>query len=576
MTNPILIECVPNFSEGRDPAVIKQITDAIESVEGVQLLDVDPGKATNRTVVTFVGAPEAVVEAAFRGIQKAAELIDMSQHKGEHPRMGATDVCPLIPISGISMEETVQWAHRLAERVGKDLHIPLYLYENAATKPERQNLADIRKGEYEALPDKLKKPEWKPDYGPAQFNAKAGATVIGARDFLIAYNVNLNTTSSRRANAVAFDVREQGRLGDKRTGDKGTGDGETGDGEMGGRETGDKGTGERVRIPGALKFVKGIGWYIEEYGIAQVSMNLTNIRETPIHIAFEECCKSAERRGMRVTGSELVGMIPLQAMLDAGKYFLRKQQRSLGASEEEIIKIAVKSMGLGELTPFDPHQKIIEYKLQDKSKTPLIHLTLKEFSNETASESVAPGGGSTAAYIGALGASLGTMVANLSSHKRGWDERWEFFSDWAEKGQRIKDDLLRLVDEDTKAFNQILEAFRLPKGTDEEKNIRKQAIQDATKFAIEVPFKTLELAFQSFDLLKVMVQEGNPNSASDAGVGALCARAAVHGALLNVQTNVSGLDDKNFANEILQKAEAMARQADELEQEILAIARAKM
>ncbi len=546
MTNPILIECVPNFSEGRDPAVIKQITDAIESVEGVQLLDVDPGKATNRTVITFVGAPEAVVEAAFRGIQKASELIDMSQHKGEHPRMGATDVCPLIPISGISMEETAQWAHRLAERVGKDLHIPVYLYENAATKPERQNLADIRKGEYEALPDKLKKPEWKPDYGPAQFNAKAGATVIGARDFLIAYNVNLNTTSSRRANAVAFDVREQGRLVD----------------------------GER--IPGALKFVKGIGWYIEEYGIAQVSMNLTNIREMPIHIAFEECCKSAERRGMRVTGSELVGMIPLQAMLDAGKYFLRKQQRSLGASEEEIIKIAVKSMGLDELMPFDPNQKIIEYKLQDKSKTPLIHLTLKEFSNETASESVAPGGGSTAAFVGALGASLGTMVANLSSHKRGWDERWEFFSDWAEKGQMIKDDLLRLVDEDTKAFNQILEAFRLPKGTDEEKTIRTQAIQDATKFAIEVPFKTLELAFQSFDLLRVMVQEGNPNSASDAGVGALCARAAVHGALLNVQTNVSGLDDKNFANEILQKAEAMARQADELELEILAIARAKM
>lgn len=561
MTNPVLIECVPNFSEGRNLAVIQQITDAIKSVDGVQLLDVDPGKATNRTVVTFVGAPEAIIEAAFRGIQKAAELIDMSQHKGEHPRMGATDVCPLIPISGISMEETVQWAHRLAKRVGEELNIPIYMYENAATKPERQNLADIRKGEYEALPDKLKKPEWKPDYGPAQFNVKAGATVIGARDFLIAYNVNLNTTSSRRANAVAFDVREQGRLGDKRTGDKGTGDGETG---------------ERVRIPGTLKFVKGIGWYIEEYGIAQVSMNLTNIRETPIHLAFEECCKSAERRGMRVTGSELVGMIPLQAMLEAGKYFLRKQQRSLGASEEEIIKIAIKSMGLDELTPFDPNQKIIEYKLQDKSKTPLIHLTLKEFSNETASESVAPGGGSTAAYVGALGASLGTMVANLSSHKRGWDERWAFFSDWAEKGQAIKDELLRLVDEDTKAFNQILEAFRLPKGTDEEKAIRKQAIQDATKFAIEVPFKTLELAFQSFDLLKVMAQEGNPNSASDAGVGALCARAAVHGALLNVQTNVSGLDDKNFANDILQKAIKMAQQADEWEQEILGIARSKM
>ena len=546
MTKQALIECVPNFSEGRDLTVIQQITNAIESVEGVQLLDVDPGKATNRTVVTFVGAPEAVVEAAFRGIQKAAELIDMSRHQGEHPRMGATDVCPLIPIANISMEETAEWAHRLAERVGNELNISVYLYENAATKPERKNLADIRKGEYEALPDKLKKPEWKPDYGPTQFNAKAGATVIGARDFLIAYNVNLNTTSSRRANAVAFDVREQGRLVD----------------------------GER--IPGALKFVKGIGWYIEEYGIAQVSMNLTNIQHTPIHLAFEECCKSAEQRGMRVTGSELVGMIPLQAMLDAGKYFLRKQQRSVGVSEEEIIKIAVKSMGLDELTPFDPNQKIIEYKRRSKNEAPLVHLTLKGFSNETASESVAPGGGSVAAYVGALGASLGTMVANLSSHKRGWDERWAFFSDWAEKGQAIKDELLRLVDEDTKAFNQILEAFRLPKGTEDEKTTRKQAIQEATKFAIQAPFKTLEFAFQSFDLLKIMAQEGNPASASDAGVGALCARAAVHGALLNVQTNISGLEDKNFANEILQKAIAMAQQADELEKEILAIARSKM
>ncbi len=546
MNKEALIECVPNFSEGRDLTVIQQITDTIESVEGVQLLDVDPGKATNRTVVTFVGAPEAVVEAAFRGIQKAAELIDMSRHQGEHPRMGATDVCPLIPIANISMEETAEWAHTLAKRVGEALDIPVYLYENAATKPERRNLADIRAGEYEALPQKLKNPAWKPDYGPTQFNAKAGATVIGARDFLIAYNVNLNTTSSRRANAVAFDVREQGRLVD----------------------------GER--IPGALKFVKGIGWYIEEYGIAQVSMNLTNIRHTPIHIAFEECCKSAERRGMRVTGSELVGMIPLQAMLDAGKYFLRKQQRSVGISEEEIIKIAVKSMGLDELTPFDPNQKIIEYKLRSKNEAPLIQLTLRGFSNETASESVAPGGGSVAAYVGVLGASLGTMVANLSSHKRGWDERWAFFSDWAEKGQSIKDELLRLVDEDTKAFNQILEAFRLPKSTEDEKIARKQAIQEATKFAIQVPFKTLELAFQSFDLLKIMAQEGNPASASDVGVGALCARAAVYGALLNVQTNVADLEDKDFANEILQKAVKMAQQADELEKEILAIAHSKM
>ncbi len=562
MTNQALIECVPNFSEGRDLAIIKQITDAIESVEGVQLLDVDPGKATNRTVVTFVGAPEAIVEAAFRGIQKAVELIDMSQHEGEHPRMGATDVCPLIPISNISMEETAEWAHKLAKRVGEELDIPVYMYENAATSPKRKNLAQIRSGEYEALPDKLKKPEWKPDYGPAKFNAKAGATVIGARDFLIAYNVNLNTTSVRRANSVAFDVREQGRV--KRINNPITGEIVRDD------------QGEPEREPGMLKAVKGIGWFIEEYGIAQVSMNLTNINITPIHEAFEACCKSAESRGMRVTGSELVGMIPLQAMLDAGKYFLRKQERSLGVSEEELIKIAVKSMGLDELTPFDPDKKIIEYKLRDKSDAPLIHLSLKNFANETASESVAPGGGSTAAYVGALGISLGTMVANLSSHKRGWDERWEFFSDWAEKGQRIKDELLGLVDEDTKAFNKILEAFRMPKGTDEEKAARKQAIQAATKFAIEVPFKTLQLAFASFELLKVMVQEGNPNSASDAGVGALCARAAVQGALLNVQTNVSGLEDKDFANEVLRKAEAMAQQANELEMEILAIARSKM
>lgn len=562
MTNQALIECVPNFSEGRDLAIIKQITDAIESVEGVQLLDVDPGKATNRTVVTFVGAPEAIVEAAFRGIQKAVELIDMSQHEGEHPRMGATDVCPLIPISNISMEETAEWAHKLAKRVGEELDIPVYMYENAATSPKRKNLAQIRSGEYEALLDKLKKPEWKPDYGPAKFNAKAGATVIGARDFLIAYNVNLNTTSVRRANSVAFDVREQGRV--KRINNPITGEIVRDD------------QGEPEREPGMLKAVKGIGWFIEEYGIAQVSMNLTNISITPIHEAFEACRKSAESRGMRVTGSELVGMIPLQAMLDAGKYFLRKQERSLGISEEELIKIAVKSMGLDELTPFDPDKKIIEYKLRDKSDAPLIHLSLKNFANETASESVAPGGGSTAAYVGALGISLGTMVANLSSHKRGWDERWEFFSDWAEKGQRIKDELLGLVDEDTKAFNKILEAFRMPKGTDEEKAARKQAIQAATKFAIEVPFKTLQLAFASFELLKVMVQEGNPNSASDAGVGALCARAAVQGALLNVQTNVSGLEDKDFANEVLRKAEAMAQQANELEMEILAIARSKM
>lgn len=558
MTTAPLLECVPNFSEGRDPLVIQQITDAIQSVEGISLLDVDPGKATNRTVVTFVGAPEIVIEAAFRGIQKAAELIDMQQHKGEHPRMGATDVCPLIPISGMTMEQAVQWAQRLAERVGKELKIPVYLYEAAATQPERKNLADIRAGEYEALPEKLKKSEWKPDYGPAAFNSKSGATVIGARDFLIAYNVNLNTTSARRANAVAFDVREQGRLlkneGMKNEGMKNEG----------------------TRVPGALKFVKGIGWYIEEYGIAQVSMNLTNIRETPMHIAFEACCKSAERRGMRVTGSELVGMVPLQAMLEAGKYFLRKQQRSVGVSEEELIKIAIKSLGLDDLTPFDPNQKIIEYRMRDAAQERLIQLSLRAFANETASESVAPGGGSVAAYVGALGVSLATMVANLSSHKRGWDEKWEFFSDWAEKGQQIKDALLKLVDEDTNAYNAILEAYRLPKGTENEQLIRKAAIQVATKLAIEVPFQTLKLAVESLEIIKAMAEHGNPNSVTDAGVGALCARAAAHGAFLNVKTNMPGLADKNYGAQILQAAETYVQQVDAAEQAILQIVHLKM
>ncbi len=541
-----LLECVPNFSEGRDPAVIKAITDAIESVEGVWLLDVDPGKATNRTVVTFVGTPAEVVEAAFRSIKRASELIDMRRHRGEHPRIGATDVCPLIPIAGITMEEAVQWAHRLAHRVGEELGIPVYLYEAAATAPKRCNLADIRAGEYEALPERLRQPEWRPDYGPAIFNPKAGATVIGARDFLIAYNVNLNTTSTRRANAVAFDVREQGRVIN----------------------------GER--IPGALKFVKAIGWHIEEYGIAQVSMNLTNIRETPIHLAFEACCESANRRGMRVTGSELVGMIPLQAMLEAGRYFLRKQQRSTGVSEAELIRIAVKSMGLDELTSFNPAQKIIEYQLRRLEESPLAHLSLMRFADETASESAAPGGGSVAAYAGALAAALAAMVANISAHKRGWDERWAFFSDWAERGQQLKDELLRLVDEDTKAFNAILAAFRLPKSNDAHITARQQAIQQATRRAIEVPFRVLELSFDTFDLLKAMAQEGNPNSASDAGVGALCARTAVHGALLNVQTNMIGFEDRSFAEAVLQKATDLAQQADKQEQEILAIVRTKI
>jgi len=529
--------------------IIKQITDAIESVEGAQLLHVDPGKATNRTVVTFVGAPEAVVKAAFQAIRKAAELIDMRQHKGEHPRMGATDVCPLIPISGISMEETAEWAHQLARRVGEELRIPIYMYENAATQLERQNLATIRAGQYEGLPDKLQKPEWKPDYGPATFNAKAGATAIGARDFLIAYNVNLNTISVRRANSVAFDVRERGRV---------------------------KRKGSPERIPGKLRALKAIGWYIEEYGIAQVSMNLTDISVTSIHEAFEACRASATQRGLRVTGSELVGLMPLQAMLDAGKYYLRQQRRSVGVSEEELIKIAVKSMGLEELTPFDPNEKIIEYKMRKPGDTPFLHSTLKNFANATASESVMPGGGCTAAYVGALGAALGTMVANLSAHKRGWDERWEFFSDWAEKGQRIKDELLRLVDEDAKAFNMLIAAHRLPKNTDAEKAVRQQAIEEAIKLAIETPFKTLELAWQSFELLKKMAQEGNPNSASDAGVGALCARAAMRAALLNIQTNIVGLDDQAYAKAKFEKAEDLVEKATALEAEILQIARSKM
>lgn len=552
-----LIECVPNFSEGRDGNVIRQITQVIETVEGVKLLDVDPGKATNRTVVTFVGEPAPVIEAAFLAIQKASTLIDMSKHHGEHPRMGATDVCPLIPIANISMDEVVEWANKLAKRVGEELEIPCYLYEYAATKPAWKNLATVRAGEYEALPDKLVKPEWKPDYGPAKFNARSGATAISARDFLIAYNINLNTTSVRRANSVAFDVRENGRV--KREGDPITG------------KVVKDANGKPERVPGACKAVKGIGWYIEEYGIAQISMNLTNINVTPLHIAFEECRKSADRRGLRVTGSELVGLVPLKVMLDAGRYFLKKQERSIGVSEEELIKIAVKSLGLDELTPFDPQKKIIEYQMRDADSDPLVAMNLRAFANETASESVAPGGGSVSAYVGALGISLATMVANLSSHKRGWDDRWEEFSEWADRGQQIKDALLKLVDEDTRAFNAILSAFRLPKGNAEEQAARKEAIQAATKMAIEVPFRTMELALQSFEVIKAMAEHGNPNSSSDAGVGALCARAAVHGAYLNVKINTDDLEDKAYVEAILKKAAAMAKRSDELEAEVLLI-----
>lgn len=558
-----LVECVPNFSEGRDMTVIKQITDAIEAVEGVTLLDVDPGKATNRTVVTFVGEPEAVTEAAFQAIRKACEVIDMSKHTGEHPRMGATDVCPLIPIANISMEETAAWARKLGERVGRELDLPIYLYEAAATRPERKNLATIRAGEYEGLPEKLANPEWKPDFGPAKFNPKSGATVIGARDFLIAYNVNLNTTSVRRANSVAFDVREKGRV----VNDPATG------------KPMKDADGEPVRQPGTLQGVKAIGWYIEEYGIAQISMNITDIRATPLHLAFEECCKSADRRGMRVTGSELVGLVPLNVMLEAGKYFLKKQQRSIGVSEAELVKIAVKSMGLDELTAFDPQQKIIEYNLEKGNPAnakKLIKKDLVAFADETASESPAPGGGSISAYVGALGASLATMVANLSSHKRGWDDRWEEFSEAAERGQKLKDALLRAVDEDTDAFNEIMAAFGLPNGTPEEKTARKAAIQAATRKAIEVPFKVMQLAYESFPLIKQMVETGNPNSVTDAGVGALCARAAVYGSFLNVKVNSASLDDKVFAEKVVTEGEKVTKAVDKMEAEILAIVHGKI
>jgi len=554
-----LIECVPNFSEGNDLNIIKQITDEIEKTEGVKLLNVDPGKATNRTVVTFVGSPDAVVEAAFSAIKKAGELIDMSKHKGEHPRMGATDVCPFIPISGITMEETAEYAKRLAKRVGEELKIPVYLYENAQKNKERNNLSIIRAGEYEGFFKKIKLPGWKPDFGPAEFDAKRGATVIGARDFLVAYNVNLNTTSTRRANAVAFDVREAGRT--KK--------------DANGKVVKDE-NGNVITIPGSLKSVKAIGWYIDEYGIAQISINLTNINITPVHVAFDEVCKKANERGLRVTGSELVGLIPLNSLLDAGKYFLRKQKRSLGVSEKELIKLAVKSLGLDELAPFKAEERIIEYLLKDMTKTKLINLNLSDFADETASESPAPGGGSISAYVGALGVSLGTMVANLSSHKPGWDERWEEFSDWAEKGQKIKEELLKLVDEDTNAFNKIMSAFRLPKTTDEEKKARTEAIQAATKYATEIPFKVMQLSYSSLEIIKAMAEKGNPNSASDAGVGALCARTAVMGAYLNVKTNAAGLNDEDFVKEILAKGKEIETKAQEEETEILKIANSKI
>ncbi len=557
-----LVECVPNFSEGRNMQIIKQITDAIESVEGVKLLDVDPGKDTNRTVVTFVGEPEPVAEAAFRAIKKASEVIDMSKHKGEHPRFGATDVCPFIPISGVTMEECVEIARKVGERVGNELSIPVYLYEYAATEPKRKNLASVRAGEYEGIPEKIAKPGWKPDFGPAKLNAKSGNVAIGAREFLVAYNVNLNTTSVRRANSIAFDVREAGRT--KREGDPITGP----------IVKDEKGV--AVRIPGTLKAVKAIGWYIEEYGVAQISMNLTNVAITPVHVAFDEVSKSAISRGIRVTGSELVGLIPLKSLVDAGKYFLEKQQRSAGVSESELVKIAVKSLGLDELKPFDPQKRVIEYLLNDPADSKLVSMNLKAFADETASESAAPGGGSISAYAGALGISLATMVANLSSHKRGWDARWQEFGNAAAKGQGIKDQLIKMVDEDTRAFNGIMAAFGLPKGNDAEKAARKQAVQAATKYAIEVPFKVMELSLQSLPIIKAMAETGNPNSVTDAGVGALCARTAVLGAFLNVKVNAGGLDDKTYATDIVQRGEALVAEANKLEQEIWAVVNGKI
>jgi len=550
-----IVECVPNFSEGRDMGIIRQITDAIESVEGVKLLDVDPGKDTNRTVVTFVGSPEAVSEAAFRSVKKASEVIDMSKHHGAHPRMGATDVCPFVPVSGITMEETVSIAQDVAERIGNELGIPVYCYENAAIKPERRNLANCRSGEYEGLRKKLGDPDWRPDFGPSVFNERSGATAVGARDFLVAFNVNLNTTSTRRANAIAYDIREKGRP--KREGDPVTG-----------KILKDE-NGEKIMIPGSLKSVKAIGWFIEEYGIAQISMNLTNISVTPVHFAFDEVCRKADIRGVRVTGSELVGLIPLKSLLDAGRYFLVKQQLSSGVSDDELIKIAVKSMGLNDIHPFNPEEKIIEFVMADKNKHKLIDMNLKAFMDETASDSPTPGGGSVSAYMGALGMALGTMVANLSSHKRGWDARWKEFSDWAEKGKSIQNSLLQMVDEDTMAFNLILEAFSLPKKSEEEKTIRENAIQGATKNATLVPFKVMEIAFSGFELISEMVEKGNPNSVSDAGVGALALRSCVRGAFMNVKINASGLKDKFFANDIISKGEEIEAKTIAFEELIL-------
>ncbi len=562
--NTQLIECVPNISEGRDMNKINAIAAVVETVEGVKLLDVDPGKATNRTVITFVGEPSKVIDAAFLLIKKASELIDMRKQTGEHPRFGATDVCPLVPIANISMEDTAKYAHKLGERVGKELGISGYFYENAAKEEKRINLANCRSGEYEGLKEKFSKPEWAPDYGPTTYNeqvAKSGVTAISARDFLIAYNVNINTTSTRRANAIAFDIREAGRV--KREGNKATG-----------KKVLDA-NGEPIRIPGKLKAVKGIGWFIEEYGIAQISYNLTNINITSMHVAFDETVKSATERGMRVTGSELIGLIPLKAMLDAGDFFLKKQERSLGISDVEKIKIAVKSLGLDDLKPFHPKERIIEYLLEDSSEK-LVDLTIANFAEETAGESMAPGGGSIAAYVGTLGVSLGTMVANLSAHKAGWDDQWEFFSEWAVKGQAYKNRLLFLVDEDTHAFNKIIDGFRMPKTNDTEKEARKQAIEKATIYATEIPFQVMETAYNSIEVMQAMIKKGMQSSLSDSAVGVLCARTAVIGAYFNVRINAKDIKDRVFAEAILAKSKKIYEDTLAAEKEVIAYIDSKM
>ena len=560
-----LIECVPNISEGRDMNIINQVTAEIEKVEGVKLLDVDPGQTTNRTVITFVGEPEQACEAAFRVVQKAAELIDMRNHHGAHPRQGATDVCPLIPVSNITMEEVVEYAHKLGKRLGEELNIPIYCYESAAFQPKRRNLAYCRTGEYESLSSRLGTDEWKPDFGPNEWNdhvAQTGATQVGARDFLVAINYNLNTTSTRRANAIAFDVREKGRP--QREGGKPSG------------KIMKDANGNTIMIPGTLKGTKAIGWYIEDYGIAQVSMNITSIKVAPVHLCFDEVCRCAANHGLRVTGCEIVGLIPKSVLIDAGKYYLAKQQRSLGVSEDEIMKVAIKSMGLDDLKPFDPKEKVIEFLIEDHTQKKLVDLTCTGFCDETASESPAPGGGSVSAYMGALAASLGTMVANLTGGKAAYDDEWEKFSDVAVKGQALKTELLHLVDEDTNAFNKIMNAFGLPKKTDEEKAARSAAIQEATKFATEVPFRTMQKSFEAFEVCRAMVEWGNPASVTDGGVGALAARSAVMGAHLNVKINASSLKDEAFKNDILAKAADLEARAIKEEAEIIKIVNEKI